>query len=292
MRILVTGAGGLVGGRLAAILHAKGFEVLAAYRSAAPPRGPRAFRVELEDDDALARLLDAEHPDAVVHGAALAQIESCYARPDLAASTNSRLPGRIAHACRERDLRLVTLSTDLVFSGARAPLGEQDPARPLSVYGKTKLAGEEAVLEAHPEAAVARIALVIGRGHGPRASASESVAWAVRADRRPLLFSDEYRTPVDPESVAQAIGQLLECGGAGRFHLGGPERLSRFELGRRVALALGLEASALIAGRQADHEAREPRPVDVSLDSTRAQRELGWRPRPLDEAIAESRLSP
>jgi dTDP-4-dehydrorhamnose reductase len=292
VRVLVTGAGGLVGGRLAAILHAKGFDVLATYRSAAPPSGPRSIRIDLADDRVLSRLLDAERPEAVVHAAALAQIDRCCAQPDAATSSNVRLPGRLAQACRERGLRLVALSTDLVFSGDRAPLGELDAVGPLSVYGRTKLAGEKAVLAAYPEAAIARIALVIGRGHGPRASASESVAWALRAGQSALLFSDEYRTPVDPESVAQAVTRLIELGGAGLFHLGGPERLSRYELGRRVARALGLEASDLLAGRQADHEAKEPRPADVSLDSSRARRELAWEPRPLDEALRESRLSP
>jgi dTDP-4-dehydrorhamnose reductase len=292
VRVLVTGAGGLLGGRLASLLHERGHETLAAWRNAAPPQGPRAFRLALEDEPALARLLDAERPDAVVHAAALAQLERCHEAPAAAAAINSILPGRLARACRARGLRLVALSTDLVFSGERAPLTEQDPAQPRSVYGRTKLAGEEAVLAEHPEAAIARIALVIGRGHGPRASASEAVAWALRAGRRPLLFGDEHRTPVDPVSVAHAVTLLLERGGAGRYHLGGLERVSRYELGRRAALALGLDVLALLLGRQADYAASEPRPADVSLDSTRASRELGWRPRPLDEALSDSRLSP
>ena len=290
--MLVTGAGGLVGGRLAAILHAKGLETLAVYRSAAPPSGPRALQLALEDQDGLERLLDLERPDAVVHAAALAQIDRCYERPFEALSSNGRLPGRLARACRARGLRLVALSTDLVFAGDRAPLAEADPVRPQSVYGRSKLAGEEAVLAEHPEAAIARIALVVGRGHGPRASASEALAWALRAGRQPLLFGDEYRTPVDPESVADAVKRILERGGSGRYHLGGPERVSRYELGLRVARVLGLDPSGLLAGRQADHAAREPRPADVSLDSRRAQRELAWEARPLDEALRDSRLSP
>lgn len=292
MRVLLTGAGGLVGGRLAAILHSDGFEVLAAYRSAAPPGGPRPLRLVLEDADALARVLDAERPAAIVHAAALAQVGRCFERPDDATATNARLPGLIARACRERGLRLIALSTDLVFSGEWAPLGEQEPARPLSVYGRTKLAGEDAVLAEHPAAAIARIALVVGRGHGARPSASESLVWTLRKGGQPLLFEDEYRTPVDPESLAQAVRRLLERGGAGRYHLGGRERLSRYQLGRRVALALGLDASALRVGRQADLTASEPRAADVSLDSARARGELGWEPRALDESLRESRLGP
>ena len=86
------------------------------------------------------------------------------------------------------------------------------------------------MLAAWPKAAVARVALVHGRGHGPRATSSESVLRALAAGQKATLYTDEYRTPVDPESVADAVARILERKGAGLFHLGGPERLSRFEL--------------------------------------------------------------
>lgn len=290
MRVLVTGAGGLLGGRIAALLHeAGGFDVLAAHRRTPPPPGPRPIAVELRDDDAIRRLLDAERPDAVVHAAVLGRVDECQDGPAEAEAVNSILPGTVARLCRERGLRLVALSTDMVFAGDRAPLGEDDAAGPLSVYGRTKLSGERAVLEALPAAAVARVALVCGRGHGPRRTSTESVARSLRHGLPATLFTDEHRTPVDPESVTDAVARLLRCGAAGLFHLGGPERVSRHELGARTARLLGLDASLLVAARQADHPAPEPRPRDVSLDSSRARRELAWEPRPLDDSIRGSR---
>jgi dTDP-4-dehydrorhamnose reductase len=266
--------------------------VLAAHRRTVPPPGPRPVLVELTDDEALARLLEALRPDAVVHAAALGQTGSCQERPDEAERVNARLPGTLGRLCRERGRRLVALSTDLVFRGDQPFVREDDPTAPLSVYGRTKLAGEEAVLSACPAAAVVRIALVLGRGHGARCTSTESVAWALRAGRPVQLFTDEYRTPVDPESVADAVARLLERGGAGRFHLGGPERISRHALGLRVARAFGLPEAGITSGRQADYAGSAPRAADVSLDSTRARRELGWEPRPIDEAIREGRTGP
>jgi dTDP-4-dehydrorhamnose reductase len=289
LRVLVTGGGGLLGGRLAGLLHHRGFEVAAAHRSSLPPPGPRPVLVELTDEAALARLLDALRPDAVVHAAVLGRADECEARPEAAERVNARLPGTVARLCRERACRLVALSTDLVFGGDRAAVSEQDSPRPLSVYGRTKLAGEEAVLRELPSAAIARVALVLGRGHGSRLTSTESVWRALREGRPLRLFTDEYRTPVDPESVADAVSRLLVRGGGGRFHLGGPERLSRHELGLRVARAFGLPESAVTPGRQADHAGPDARAADVSLASTRARRELGWEPRPIDEAIREGR---
>jgi dTDP-4-dehydrorhamnose reductase len=202
------------------------------------------------------------------------------------------LPGLVASACAGRGIRLVALSTDLVFGGESAPYVETDPPRPLSVYGRTKREGEQTVLAEFPAAAVARVALVYGRGHGARGTASESVAWALRAGRPATLFTDEQRTPVDAVSVAEATLRLLSGTASGVFHLGGPERLSRFELGRRVARALGLPEAGLRPSAQAEYKGSDPRPADVSLDIGRARRELGWEPRPVEEALREGRDAP
>jgi dTDP-4-dehydrorhamnose reductase len=263
--------------------------VTAAHRGGSPADGLRTVAAGLVDAASVARLLDETRPQAVVHAAVLGSADLCAARPEEAELVNARLPGLVAQTCRERGLPLVALSTDLVFDGSRAHVSERDSAHPLSVYGRTKLAGEQAVLAAWPRAAVARVALVHGRGHGPRATSSESVLRALQAGRTTTLYTDEYRTPVDPESVADAVARILVRSGEGLYHLGGPERLSRFELGRRVARAFGLSERGLVPGTQAEHSGPDRRAPDVSLDSGRARRELGWQPRPLELAILESR---
>jgi dTDP-4-dehydrorhamnose reductase len=290
LRVLVTGAGGLLGGRLAALLHERGLDVTAAHRQALPPPGPRAVAAELDGAPSVEALLDETRPEAVVHAAVLSRADDCENRPDAADLVNARLPGLVARACGERGIRLVALSTDLVFSGDRSFSSERDATVPGNVYGRSKLAGERAVLEACPAAAVARVALVLGRGHGSRATSSESIAQALRAGRPQKLFTDEFRTPIDPESVADALARLLAGSQAGVFHLGGPERLSRFELGERVARAFGLPTRGLVPALQAEHQGPDRRAPDASLDSGRARRELGWQPRPLDAAIREGRL--
>jgi dTDP-4-dehydrorhamnose reductase len=286
VRLVVTGAGGLLGGRLAALLHERGANVLALHRRQPPPAGPRLRALELTDTDSLARLLDDEGPHALVHAAVLGSAARCESRPDEADRVNARLPGEVARLCRERGIRLVGLSTDLVFGGERALCRESDAPRPLSVYGRTKRRGEEALLAAFPDAAVARVALVVGRGHGPRGTASESVAWALRAGRPARLYADEFRSPVDAASVGEALLRLIRAPAAGA------ERISRLDLGRRVARVLGLPEQLLVPARQADHPGPDPRPADVSLDVSRARRELEWEPRPLDLALEEGRPGP
>jgi len=285
----VTGAGGLLGGRLAALLHGQGFDVTAAHRHRAPPVGPAPLRVDLAGAPDVERMLDEARPDGVVHAAVISRAADCETRPDEAERVNARLPGLLAEACAGRGLRLVALSTDLVFAGDRSFVSEADPPDPLNEYGRTKRAGEQAVLLGCPRSAVVRVALVLGRGHGSRATSSESVVQALRGGRRVTLFTDEYRTPVDPESVADALARLLQGAATGLFHLGGPERVSRYELGLRVARAFGLPVDGVVPAVQSEHQGPDRRAPDVSLDSSRARRELGYEPRPIDTAIQESR---
>ena len=283
----MTGAGGLVGGRLAAILSAA-HDVVAGVRSNPAPAGIPDVRFDLEDTATFAAALDEASPDAVVHAAALPDPDVCEREPARAQACNAEAPARLARVCRARGVRLVSLSTDLVFAGDRPSYGEDDAPGPILAYGRTKLAGETAVLAEDPGAVILRLPLVHGRGHGSRATATESVAWALAAGRPLRLFTDQVRTPVDAESVADAIARVLAAGHGGVFHLGGPERVSRHELGARVAAALGLDARLITAARQGDLPLAA-RPADVSLDNRRAREVLGWRPRPLDLGIYEGR---
>jgi dTDP-4-dehydrorhamnose reductase len=289
MKVLVTGAAGLLGGRLAEQLATRFSVVAARHRQAVPP-GLAEVTLDLDDPLGIDRAFRRVAPAAVVHCAAIADPDRCEAEPSRAESLNVRAAERLAETCRRGGVRLISLSTDLVLPGDRPCSDERVPPRPVSVYARTKQQGEAAVLSGAPGSAVVRVALVHGLGFGGRATASEAIAWALRAGRALRLFTDQHRTPVDPESVASALSCLLEGSASGLFHVGGAERLSRFELGLRVARALGLPADLISPASQAA-AAGAPRPADVSLDSGRARRELGYLPRPLDDGIRDGRLS-
>jgi dTDP-4-dehydrorhamnose reductase len=288
--VLLTGASGVLGGRLAHGLAAR-LTVIAARHSAAVA-ARQTVGLDLASPASVERAFQAARPDAVVHSAALADIDHCERHPDAAFRINVGGTEAIARAAASRDLPLVTLSTDTVFPGDGGLLTEDAAPRPLQVYGHTKVAAEAAALALCPGAAVARACLVIGRGHGARGTASESIAWALREGRPAHLYSDQFRTPVDADSVADAIVLMLERRARGLYHLAGPERVSRYALGVRVAGLLGLSSAGLAAISYAEQPSEGPRPADVGRDSTRAREELGWTPRGLDEAIRLGRAAP
>ena len=290
MRILITGAGGLLGGRLCELL-AREHDVTGVVRRHDAPDGIRSRAADLTDEAAVAEILRLERPDAVVHAAALADAEVCEREPDRARLDNVVATSLLASACERTEVRLIAISTDLVFDGTRALSGETAPPAPRMEYGRSKLEAEAAAKAACPEGVILRIGLVCGRGHGPRRTASEGLANHMRRGEPVTLYEDEWRTPLGPESVADAVSAVLKSPNSkGIFHIAGAERLTRVELGERVAAALGLDASLIRHAPQRSHQGA-PRPKDVSLDISRARSELGWLPGSLDDAIREGRLN-
>jgi dTDP-4-dehydrorhamnose reductase len=288
MRILITGAGGLLGGRLTTLL-APAHQTVALCRTQKAPSGIESVNADLTDADAVERALEAARPEVVVQCAAASDPEICEREPERALRENVTATQTLARACARRNLRLIFTSTDLVYSGNQRDQVETSPIGPVSVYGRSKLQAEMVASAEAPNATIFRMALVCGRGSGSRLSSTEGIAQRLRRGEVVTLYADEWRSPVDPESVASAIeALLLRPSISGVFNLGGPERLTRFEMGERVAQLLGLEASLLRRASREQHPGA-PRPRDVSLSSSRATAELGFVPRPLDVAIREGR---
>ncbi|MCL4821571.1 MAG: sugar nucleotide-binding protein [Vicinamibacteria bacterium] len=291
-RVLVTGAGGLLGGALCQELATLGLLVTAGIRSAPAPTGFPTARYDLERPETASPALAASRAEVVIHCAALADADACERDPGRARSLNVEATVALAEACARAGARLAFVSTDLVFGAESDPglRSEDYPARPLSAYGRTKLAAEGIALRVRGNA-VFRVALVTGRGHGPRGSATEAVAWALGAGRPLRLFDDQYRTPVDPRSLARLFASWAAGAHDGLFHAGGPERVSRLELGRRVATTLGLPVERIAAAGQDDVPALAARPKQAAMDSGRARRLFGWEPEPLLAAIRAGRSS-
>jgi dTDP-4-dehydrorhamnose reductase len=225
----------------------------------------------------------------VIHCAALADVEVCERDPARARRENEVATGTLAGVCADLGARLIAISTDLVFRGDEAWSTEESAVDPVMEYGRSKRRAEIAALAGSPYWAILRVALICGRGYGPRLSASESIAARLQRGETVNLFEDEWRTPIDPDSVAQAIAALLlHPREGGVFHLGGFERMTRVELGERVAFALSLDPRLIRRSLRTSHPGAQ-RPRDVSLDTSRARKELGWTPRSLEAAVREGR---
>lgn len=258
MRIFVTGLGGYLGRAIAA-LEPEATGILGRDRGALTPVVTAA---DVRDADAVAAALDGAQPDAVIHTAYIQH------GPD-ARSTNVDGSAVVAEAAAARGLRLVHLSTDVVFSGKLGrPLREDDDPDPITGYGRTKADAEAAVTAAHPGAVLVRTSLIYG---GATASRQEQLA----LDPAMKFYEDEIRCPIRAPDLAAACLELADRPEiAGPLHVAGPDAVSRLEFARIVVAANGGDADALRGASRPDH-----RPGDLRLDSSRAYALLATRVR-------------
>lgn len=267
-RVLVTGATGHLGAYLVRELTVRGYEVRPwAHVRPATVCGVPARAVELTDRSEVTSAFREAAPDVVIQAAAMSAVGDCFRDPDRAEAVNVGGTATLAELCAAAGSRLVFVSTDLVFDGERAPYSEVDPPAPLSVYGRTKAAAEHAVLAAAGDAVV-RVSLLFGPALGGRPSFFDQQAEGLRAGRPTRLFHDEWRTPLGLATAARALIEIATSDVTGLFHVGGPERMSRLEMGQRLAAYLGTGTAGVVSASRLDVPG-EPRPRDVSLDSTR-----------------------
>lgn len=236
--ILITGASGFLGGVLTRYFARDGSKVTALHHSSGTVPMDNVHWCAFDfAHTSVQRLLDTTAPSLLINCAAIASRDACERQPRLARTLNAELPAQLAHYCAERRIRFVHISTDLVFDGCVAPYSETDTPNPLSLYAMTKLEAEHGVAAANPQAYILRTALMYGsNAFGDPAS---FLAWTLDALRRRqelLLYTNQFRTPLYAPDVARAIKALLAIPAPGGvYHLAGPERLSRHDIGLRIA---------------------------------------------------------
>lgn len=287
-RILVTGAAGQLGGYLLRRLDESGYAATGLGRGEAPGVDCVA---DIRDRTQVADALDQTQPGAIIHGAAYTDVDGCERDPELADAINRIGSENVATLAAERGIRVIGVGTDFVFSGSGgAPYTEDAAPDPISVYGASKLAGEQAILSADSRFAVARTAWVYGgRGkHFPR-----TVLTMLARHGRMEVVDDEIGSPTFAGDLAEALVALLPHRPSGILHLTNEGAASRFELARRVAVEAGQDADRIVPVSTEAFLAKYPlparRPANSTLANTRAAA-MGIRLPPW--AVAVARYAP
>lgn len=258
MKILVTGASGLLG--LNFCLEQSNSHFLIGVDRGSLRHTPfERVQADLTAPQAVFRLIESLRPQAVLHTAALANLEACEADPAAASLLNAEIPGLLAQACARHSIRLLHLSTDAVFDGAKDGFyTEEDAPNPQSVYARTKLQGEQNVLSAYPQAAVARVNFFGWSLSGSR-SLAEFFYNRLSAGDFANGFTDVSFCPLFVGDLARLLTQMLEKELSGLYHVVGAEALSKYDFGIRLAQQFGFDAGLV-------------RPVSVLRGGLKAKR--------------------
>lgn len=205
--------------------------------------------------------------------------------PEKSRKINVDTAVNLAGLCADQSIPYLFTSTDLVFDGLNPPYREEDPVSPVNTYAEQKALAEEGILRRYPDAVVCRMPLMFGDPGPAGESFIQPMLHAMQKGRELQLFVDEYRTPVSGRDAAHGIFLSLERIG-GIIHLGGPERISRYDFGRLLARVFHFSEAQCVPCLQKDVPMPAPRSKDVSLDSSRAFA-LGFTPgRPEEELEA------
>jgi dTDP-4-dehydrorhamnose reductase len=256
-RFLIFGGSGLLGRSLCHWASAmNGYDIIATHLSSAPgaDNGYQWLCCDITDGDAVYDIVERSRPTTVINAAYRQGGSDAYEICAIGAQN-------VARAATEFGARVTHISTDLVFDGTLGrPYRETDPVSPISEYGRAKARGEDLVLEVAPDALIVRTSIIYGE---PTAPQEQLVQQAIR-ERDVSFFTDEWRSPVQVHSLADAVGRLARSSERGIIHVAGNERINRLQFATLLARHLGLDGDALV-GRTQD-PSLGPRPKDVSLN--------------------------
>lgn len=244
MRLLVTGASGLLGLNLC-LMSAQEHELTGVVNRQKLQDAPfNIVQTNLLAENSASRLLDQIQPEYIIHCAAMANVDDCERDPLTAQEINAQVPAQLAALCAERGIGFMHISTDAVFDGSRGDYDEQDDPKPLSVYARTKLEGEQLVLDANSDALVLRVNFY-GFSLSGKRSLAEFFLNNLTAGNTVKGFTDVLFCPLYVADLVDVIFDGIHKKLDGIYHAVSPECLSKYDFGCRIAQKFGLDSGLI-----------------------------------------------
>lgn len=250
---MITGAGGLLGRAMQARLKDSGWRVLAL---------PRA-ELDITNEEDVRRAVEAAAPRVLINCAATADVDRCEVEPDWAYAINEKGPRFLARACREFGVDIVHVSTDYVFDGSKEDFyTQEDEPRPLSVYGKAKLAGEFAVREEAERFYLVRTSWLFGKGG--KNFGSRAIEYARKGAHLKGVI-DQTSIPTYAPDLATRLEEIIGLGAHGLYQITSSGPATWFDFARRALDLAGLSDVEIEPVRRADLNQRAPRPQNSAM---------------------------
>jgi len=288
--IITTGSNGLLGQKITEKVLAEGRVKLVA-TSKGENRYPAAAGYEYAEMDILnhrqvREVVEKYKPDAIIHTAAMTNVDTAEANKDLCHALNVDAVGNLLSLCEEKNIQLIHLSTDFVFDGENGPYKEEDAVNPLSYYGESKVLAEKLFKDSKANWAILRTILVYGITNDM--SRSNIVLWAKGALEKGLpinVVNDQWRMPTLAEDLAEACLLAVEKQANGIYHISGKDYMSIADLVRKVADYWALDQSIVTEVTSVGLNQKARRPMKTGFILDKAINDLGYRPHSFEEGL-------
>ena len=267
MKILITGANGMLGSSLCQLYHNK-HKVYALHRDKECFTACSAdYSLDLMDTIKVGDVFNQINPDLVIHCASLASLERCEQNPDLAITANVSVTENIAKSC-SAETKLVYISTDQVY-GETADYSEANEAlQPVNQYGKTKLLGEQKVQDLCSNHLIVRTNIFGWNVKPGRASSAEWMYHALKNRKEITLFTDYTFSPIYTIYLGEIIMRLVDLDFTGVINVGSPTHCSKYDFGQQLAETFGFNQSLISKGSMKQHPFSAKRNPKLDLNCT------------------------
>ncbi len=290
MKLLITGASGLYGSKLAELAIARQYKVFSIHSQHEAPYGV-PVKLDVTDKEKVDTEIRKLAPDVVVHAASMTDVDKCELNKEVAWKINVDGTLNVAKAAEACGAFLLYVSTDYVFDGEKGCYKESDQTSPISYYAYTKLKAEEHIKNTVSKFCIARPSVIYGAT--PAAGKVNFALWVLnklKAKETVKVFVDQWNSPTLNSSLAEMTLEAAERRLAGIYHLSGASRISRFDFALTLAKTFGLDESLLDPTHMKDLTFPAKRPKDSSLNTSKAVQTLKNKPLKIEFAMEKLKV--
>lgn len=290
MKILITGANGLLGQKLVTLLQNE-----PSVSIVATGRGPNRNsdgsylyeRMDITEASEVDEIIQKHAPDAVIHTAAMTNVDQCEQEQEGCWRQNVLAVENMVRACQKTESFLLHLSTDFIFDGEAGPYDEEDKPNPISYYGESKLAAEKLLVDSDLDWAIARTVLVYGIVQDM--SRSNIILWVKKSleDGKDIkVVNDQLRSPTLAEDLAMGCWLIVKNKANGIFNIAGKDLLTPYDMACKTATFFDLQTDTMQEADGSIFTQPAKRPPKTGLIIDKARKVLGYEPRSFEEGIA------
>jgi len=286
-RILIIGSNGMLGQKLTSyFMFKRDVELLCtSFEDESFFSDVSYLKIDISSAKEIKNLINSFCPDMIINTAAYTNVDGCETEKELAWKVNVTGIENVVKYSKGCKSHLIHISSDYIFDGIAGPYHETDLPNPISYYGKTKLAGENAIVSSNIDYTILRTNVLYGPTQFGRPDFVKWVVSSLRNNERIKIVNDQINNPTYIEDIVSVIVKVIDIKKKGIYNIGGSEILSRLEFTYKISDYFNLDSSLISEITTVELNQAAPRPLKSGVINLKAETELGYKPHSIDETL-------